>query len=65
MSDTKVYEPQTRAPLGIASYFCGVVVLKLRTVPIGTALSSRILRVIRTASLLAGSKAIRILLSHK
>ena len=31
LSDTKVYEPQTRALLGTASHFCEVVVLKLRT----------------------------------
>ena len=30
LSDTKVYEPQTRALLGTGSYFCEVVVLKLR-----------------------------------
>jgi len=34
LSDTTIYEPQTRALLGIASHFCEVVVLKLRTVPI-------------------------------
>ena len=37
------YEPSSE-PLHI---FCEVVVLKLRTVPIGTALISKILRVIR------------------
>jgi len=31
LSDTKVYEPQTRALLGTASHFCEVAVLKLRT----------------------------------
>ena len=36
-----------RALLGTASRFCEVVVFKLRTAPIGTALSLRILRVIR------------------
>ena len=36
-----------RALLGTASHFCEVVVLKLRTVPPGTALSLRTLRVIR------------------
>jgi len=41
----KVYAPYIRARLGTASHFCEVVVLKLRTVPIGTALG--ILRVIR------------------
>ena len=35
--DTKVYEPQIRALLGTASHSCEAVVLKLRTVPIGTA----------------------------
>jgi len=29
LSDTQVYEPQTRALLGTASHFCEVVVLKL------------------------------------
>ena len=43
----KVFEPQIRALLETASHFCEVVVLKLRTVPIGTALGLRILRVIR------------------
>ena len=38
----EVYEPQIRVLLGTASYFCEVVVLKSRTVPIGTALSLRI-----------------------
>jgi len=33
LSDTQVYEPEMRALLGTASHFCGVVVLKLRTVP--------------------------------
>ena len=42
LRDTKVYEPQIRALLGTASHFCQVVVLKLRTVPIGTALNLRI-----------------------
>jgi len=37
LSDAKVYEPQIRARLGTASHFCELVVLKLRTVPIGTA----------------------------
>jgi len=36
LSDTTVYEPYIRALLGTASHFCEVVVLKLRTVPIGT-----------------------------
>ena len=43
----EVYEPQTRALLGTASHFCKIVVPKLKTVPIGTALSLIILRVIR------------------
>ena len=46
LSDTQVYGPQIRALLGTASHFCEVVVLKLRTVPIGTALSLRTLRVV-------------------
>ena len=36
LSDTNVYEPQIRARLGTASHFYQVVVLKLRTVPLGT-----------------------------
>jgi len=36
LSDTKVYAPHIRAVLGTASHFCELVVLKLRTVPIGT-----------------------------
>ena len=39
LSDSKVYEPYIRARLGTATHFCEVVVRKLRTVPIGTALS--------------------------
>jgi len=35
LSDTTIYEPQIRALLGTASHFCQVVVLKLRTVPLG------------------------------
>ena len=38
-----VYEPSTRALCGTASHFCEAVVLKLRTVPIGTALIQGIL----------------------
>ena len=41
LSDTTIYEPEIRALLGTASHFCEVVVLKLRTVPFGTALKSR------------------------
>ena len=41
LSDTNVNEPKIRALLGTASHFCEVVVLKLRTVPIGTALRLR------------------------
>jgi len=41
------YEP------GTAAHFCEVVVVKLRSVPIGTALSLIIIRVIRRASCLA------------
>ena len=47
LSDTTIYEPQIRAHLGTFSHFCLVVVLKLRTVPLGTGLSQRILRVNR------------------
>ena len=36
-----------RALLGTASNLCEVVVLKLRTVPLGTALNLRIIRVVR------------------
>ena len=36
LSRTKVYAPQIRALLGTASHCCEEVVLKLRTVPIGT-----------------------------
>jgi len=54
LSVTQVYESYIRALLRAASHFCEVVVLKLRTVPIGTALSLRILRVIRR-----GAQAIR------
>ena len=46
LSDTQVYEPSIGAPLRTASHFCEVVVLKLRTVQIGTALSLRVIRVI-------------------
>ena len=35
MSDTKVDEPEIRARLGTAAHFCEVVVLILRTAPIG------------------------------
>ena len=41
LSDAKVYESEIRALFGTASHFCEVVVLELRTVPIGTALSLR------------------------
>ena len=47
LSDTKVYETSARAVLGTTTHFCRVVVLKLRAVPIGTALSLRVLRLIR------------------
>ena len=47
LSDTQVYEPYIRALLGTDSHFCEVVVLTLRTVPIGTDPSLRIVRVIR------------------
>ena len=47
LSDTKFYEPLDTSPPRNRFTFLPVVVLKLRTVPIGTALSLRILRVIR------------------
>jgi len=47
LSDTTIYEPYIRALLGTASHFCEAVVVKLRTVPLGTALRLRIIRVIR------------------
>ena len=37
MSDTKVYEPELRALLGIASRYCEAVVLRSEIVPSGTA----------------------------
>ena len=42
LGDTTIYEPQVRALLGTAPHFCEAVVLKLRTVPLGAALSLRI-----------------------
>ena len=48
MSDAKVYAPSIRARLGTTAHFCEVAVLKLRTVPIGTAFNLRILRVRHT-----------------
>jgi hypothetical protein len=47
LSDTKVYEPCIRAPLGAASQFCEVVVLQSRTIPNCTALSLSIFRLSR------------------
>ena len=47
MSDTNVYEPQTRDLLGTPSQHREAVVLKSRIVPSGTALGLRILRVVR------------------
>ena len=44
LSHTKVYAPQIRGLLGTSSHFCEVVVLELRSLPIGTALSFRNLR---------------------
>ena len=35
LSDTTIYKPSMRALLGTASHFCEVVVLKLRTEPLG------------------------------
>jgi len=43
--DTTVYEPQIRALLGFDPHFCKSFALNLRTVPLGTALSLKILRV--------------------
>ena len=40
MSDTKVYEPEIRALLGTASYFCAAVVLELGTLPNVTTLAA-------------------------
>ena len=39
LSATKINEPYIRVHLGTALHFCQVAVLRLRTVPIGTALS--------------------------
>jgi hypothetical protein len=47
LSDTHVYEPSARALLKAAPYFCEAIVLKLRTVLLGTALSLSILGVSR------------------
>ena len=47
LSDTPVYEPYLRSLHETALHFCEEVVFNLRTVPIGTALSIRIVRVIR------------------
>ena len=47
LSETKVYEPYMQALLGTPAHFREVVVLESTPVPIGTALGSRILRVIR------------------
>ena len=44
LSDTTIYEPYIRALLGTAPHFCSAIVLKLRTVPLGTAPSLRIVR---------------------
>jgi len=49
-SDTQVYEPQTRALLGTDSHLCEVVVLKLRTVPLGTSLRSDVISSIKILS---------------
>ena len=57
LSDTNVYEPYTRALLGTAAHFCQVVVLKLRTVPIGTAPSLRILPYFHRFDLMDRGKA--------
>ena len=45
LNDTKVYEHHIRALLRTASYYCEAVVLESRTLPSGTALGLRILRV--------------------
>jgi len=55
LSDTTIYEPSVRALLGTASHFCPVVVLKLRTVPLGTALSRRERQCCATSSAPRGS----------
>ena len=47
LSDTKINESEIRALLGTASQSCEVFVLQARTVPNGSTLTSRILRVIR------------------
>ena len=47
LRDTTIYKPETRAFLETAPYFCLAVVLKSRTVPLGTALILRILRASR------------------
>ena len=46
-SGMKFYAPYIRARVRTVAYFCEVVVLRLRTVPIGTALTLRIRQVIR------------------
>ena len=51
LSDTKVYEPYIRARLGTAAHF---VVLKLRTVPNGTALGRQGLRAHRPVRAFTG-----------
>ena len=47
MSDTTIYEPYIRALLGTAPRFSYALVLKSRSVPLGTALSLGIFRVSR------------------
>ena len=47
LSDATIYEPQIRALLETAPHFCQAVVLEFRTVPLGTALNLRIIRVSR------------------
>ena len=40
LSDTTLYEPQIRARLGTTAHFCEVVVLKLKTVPLGAGVAA-------------------------
>ena len=47
LSDTQVYEPSIRTLFGSAPHSCEAIVLKPRTVPLGTALNGKILGVTR------------------
>ena len=55
-NDAQAYKPYIQALLGNASYFCEVVVLELRTVPIGTALNLIILGESKPSSVRPGPK---------